>query len=246
MKFFGRFPSRSTELERIDTGDYTPREYAVFLREIAFINKYLGDERALKRSLLEAIEKEDLREFSVLDVGCGSGEMLRYIARFSRFSKRSAHLVGIDLNEISPKNTIEGASEFAEITAVRGDAFELPFGDGSFDFAISSLFLHHLADEHIPAVLKEMTRVASRGIFIIDLERSRIAWILYRLFCFAFRISPLVTQDGALSVKKGFRPNELAGYSSRSARCYRSFPFRLVLAISNGLGASPPSSDGSG
>ena len=74
------FEKRSTELERIDTGDYTPAEYATFLREIAFINRYFGDQRALKKTLLREIEREDLREFSVLDVGCGSGELMRIIS----------------------------------------------------------------------------------------------------------------------------------------------------------------------
>jgi hypothetical protein len=59
------FDKRATEPERIDTGDYTPEEYQTFLREIAFINRYVGDGRALKKSLLHEIEKNDLREFSV-------------------------------------------------------------------------------------------------------------------------------------------------------------------------------------
>lgn len=235
------FKTRSTEPERIDTGDHTPEEYETFLREIAFINKYLGDERALGKSLLREIERQDIRAFSVVDVGCGSGELLCGIARFARRSKRPACLVGVDLNEISAATTNKRSSEFPEITAARGDAFNLPFADGSFDFAISSLFFHHLSDEQIPAALSEMSRVARRGVFVIDLERSRTAYYLYKLFCLGFRISPLVTHDGSLSVKKGFDRGELAGFAAGSARCYRSFPFRLILSVP--AGASRPSSD---
>jgi ubiquinone/menaquinone biosynthesis C-methylase UbiE len=226
------FKTRSTKLERIDTGDYTPEEYATFLREIAFINKYLGDRRALKKTLLREIESENLREFSVLDVGSGSGELLRTIAEFARDSELKAELVGIDLNEISASTAQTKSLDYPEIFSVRGNALTLPFAEGSFDYAISSLFFHHLTDKQIPVVLSEMSRVSRRGIFVIDLHRHPLAYVLYKLFCFTFRISPLVRQDGSLSILRGFRPKELKQQFSesklRTKWVGRFFPFRLV------------------
>ncbi len=228
------FKTRSSELERIDTGDHTEEEYETFLREIRFINRYLGDVRALRRTLFREIEDCELRSFSILDVACGSGELLRQTAAFAHATGREIRLTGIDLHE---RSFTERA---VDISFVRGDAFQLPFADDSFDFAISSLFFHHLANESIPLALAEMSRVARRGVIVIDLERSRIAYHLYKLFCFVFRISPLVTQDGSLSVRKGFRKDEMARMLPAGV-CRRSFPFRLVLS----LPASRPSSDGS-
>ena len=92
------FEKRSIQPERIDTGDYTPEEYATFLREIRFINRYLGDARALRKSLLREIERESLSEFSVLDVACGSGELLRQTAKFAA----PASPVSIFMNFPSP------------------------------------------------------------------------------------------------------------------------------------------------
>jgi SAM-dependent methyltransferase len=234
------FEKRSTELERIDTGDYTPEEYATFLREIAFINRYLGDGRALKKSLLHEIYVRDLRDFSVLDVGCGSGELLRMIAEFAVRSGRKALLTGIDLNPISSATTQSESHDFPEIVSVRGDAFRLPFADGSFDYAISSLFFHHLTDEQIPIALKEMSRVSRRGIFVIDLHRDPVAFLGYKIFCTAFRISPLVRQDGSLSIRKGFRAGELRqfGLEAGLAACRDSqvAPGRVVLRGGNPTG----------
>ncbi len=228
------FEKRSTELERIDTGDYTPEEYATFLREIAFINRYFGDRRALRKTLLAEIEREDLREFSVLDVGCGSGELLRVIAESAGKGGRKSLLTGIDLNPISSATTHFQSRDFSDIVTVRGDAFRLPFADGAFDYTISSLFFHHLNDEQIPVVLKEMSRVARRGIFVIDLHRHPVAWVLYKLFCFGFRISPLVLHDGSLSIKKGFRGGELKHQSLGSGlvnvQVERVLPYRLVMS----------------
>lgn len=219
------FQTRSRKLERIDTGDYTPEEYATFLHEIRFINRYLGDARALKGTLFREVEHQDLSEFSVLDVACGSGELLRLTAMFARNTNRIVRLTGIDLHELSfSRSAQQDTAEFPEIDHVRGDAFRLPFDDNTFDFAISSLFFHHLTDKQIPDVFSEMSRVARRGVFVIDLHRHPMAYFLFKLFCFAFRISPLVTQDGSLSVLRGFKPGELP-----SAR--RVFPFRLVSSM---------------
>lgn len=228
------FKKRSIRLERIDTGDYTPDEYARFLHEIAFINRYLGDRRALRKTLLREIKTKNIREFSVLDVGCGSGELLRYVAEFARSSGRTARLTGIDLNEISASITSSVSHNFPEISSVSGDAFKLPFADGEFDYAISSLFFHHLADDQIPLVLNEMSRVASRGIFVIDLHRHPMAYVLYKLFCVVFRISPLVRHDGSLSILRGFSPAELddllKASKLRLKKIERTAPYRIVIS----------------
>jgi SAM-dependent methyltransferase len=227
------FATRSLKLERIDTGDYTPEEYKRFLHEIRFINRFLGDRRALQKTLFHEIENKNLRSFSVLDVGAGSGEILQTIAEFARKNGRDANLTGIDLNEFSAESISHESEDFNEIKAVRGDALSLPFADGSFDFAICSLFTHHFTDENVVKILREMQRVSRRGIFVIDLHRHGIAYFLYKLFCSAFRISPLVRDDGLLSIKRSFRPNELKKLATMSGlddtTVRRVSPFRLVL-----------------
>lgn len=232
------FDKRLNTPERIDTGDYTLEEYETFLREIAFINRYLGDGRALKMTLLRDIEKLDLREFSVLDVGCGSGELLRMIAEFAGRTDRKAFLTGIDLNPISSSVTRSESLSFPEIVSVRGDALQLPFADAAFDFAISSLFFHHLTHQQIITVLNEMSRISTRGIIIIDLHRDPISYVAYKIFCYVFRISPLVKEDGLLSIRKGFRLGELkelaAAAGINSPNLSQISPGRVVMAIEAG------------
>jgi ubiquinone/menaquinone biosynthesis C-methylase UbiE len=227
------FEKRSYQLERIDTGDYTPGEYECFLREIAFINRMTGDLRTVKKTLFREIERENLSEFSVLDVGAGSGEMLRYVANFAAVAGRKAALTGIELNEVSAAAIGQESRDFTGISSVRGDALKMPFADGSFDYAVCSLFTHHLPDEKVVDVLREMARVARRGIFVIDLHRHRLAYSLYRLFCTVFRISRLVREDGLLSIRRSFKPgelNELAKKAGiRNASVERHFIYRLAL-----------------
>lgn len=222
------FEKRSQKLERIDTGDYTSAEYERFLREIRFINWFTGDLRTLRKTLFRAIELEGLHEFSVLDVGAGSGEMLASIRKFAGETNRKAHLTGLDLNEVST-----GSIKKAHIDAVRGDALQLPFADNSFDYAICSLFTHHLPDEKVVEVMREMARVSNLGIFVIDLHRHPAAYALYKVFCAIFRISQLVREDGLLSIQRSFKPNELLDLAVkaglRGAKMERHFIYRLVL-----------------
>lgn len=230
------FSKRDTRPERIDTGDYTAEEYATFLREIRFINQRLGDRSALEKTLLAEISRLDLEHFSVLDVGAGTGELLGVIAKHARDENREVQLVGLDLNTLSVNEIAAESRVHTEISTVQGDAIDLPFADNAFDYAICSLFTHHLTDKQIPIVLTEMSRVARRGIVVIDLERSPKAWFLYQLFCLAYRISPLVRQDGSLSIRKGFTIEEFEQFARQAelanAKVSRSNPYRLVLQVS--------------
>jgi len=228
------FEVRETRPERIDTGDYTPQEYKTFLREIRFINRWIGDRWALQKSLLKTIDELDLAEFSVLDIGAGSGELLKEIAVFARARNGSAFLAGLDLNELSAGSIRDEGRRYSEINAVRGDALNLPFADGAFDFAICSLFTHHFSDDGVAEIMREMKRVSRRGIFVIDLHRERGAYRMFQLFCFVFRISRLVREDGLLSIQKGFQPGELLQIAGRAgiqnAEAKTVAPARVVIS----------------
>lgn len=231
---FDRFRHRSYELEHLDKGDYTPEEYEGCIVELQRVNRYLGDASALRRSLIKEIERDNIRSFSVLDVGAGSGELLRVLAGWANLTGRAAQLVGLDLNARAALAILEESKDFHRISAVRGDALQLPFEDGRFDYAICSLFTHHFDDDSVVRVLSELRRVARRRIFVIDLHRHPLAHLLYTTVGRIFLHNRLLREDGALSILRSFRPAELsrlglrAGLSNLVVR--RRFPFRLVLS----------------
>lgn len=240
---FERFRHRSDELEHLDKGDYTSEEYEGCIVELQRVNEYLGDATALRRSLLAEIERAGLQSFSVLDVGAGSGELLRVAAKWARRTGREAHLVGLELNARAASAILEESKEFRSISALRGDALQLPFEDGRFDYAICSLFTHHFKDDEVVRVLRELRRVARRRIFVIDLHRHPLAYFLYTTVGRIFLHNRLIREDGALSILRSFRPAELRRLAERASlsdiAVARRFPFRLVLGAD---GLKPASS----
>lgn len=230
---FEQFAKRSSELEHLDKGDYTPEEYEGCIVELQRVNRWLGDASALRASLLTDIERSRLTNFSVLDVGAGSGELLRVVGRWAQETKRTARLTGLELNARSAKAIIQDSAGISGITAVRGDALSLPFDDDEFDYAICSLFTHHFPNEQVVRILEELGRVARRRIFVIDLHRHPVAYYFYTTIGRLLFYNRLIREDGALSILRSFKPDELRDLAARAAlkevRVDRHFPYRLVL-----------------
>ena len=229
-----KFKQRSHRLEHIDTGNYTAAEYEDCIGELQFVNRWMGDAHSLKATLLRDVEAQRLSNFSLLDIGAGSGELLRVAATWARQTHRELHAVGLDLNPRMTESIIEETERFDEISSVRGDALQLPFADATFDYVICSLFTHHLLDEQVVQVLREMSRVAKRRIFVIDLHRHPVAYFLYTTFGKIVLHSRLVRHDGALSILRGFKRYELLELAQRAGLqdfcVQRYFPYRLVLS----------------
>lgn len=230
---FERFKQRSYELEDIDTGNYTPEEYESCISELQLVNRWMGDAHALKRTLLKDVEQNSLREFSVLDVGAGSGELLRVAAMWARETGRRFSGVGLELNERSALAIREESAGFPEINSVRGDALRLPFTDNEFDYVMCSLFTHHFVDEQVVNILREMSRVARRRIFVIDLHRDPVPYFFYTTLGKLVLKNRLLRHDGALSILRSFKADELLNLGQAAGlhdvAVEHHFPARLVL-----------------
>jgi len=231
-----QFKQRSHRLEHIDTGNYTAAEYEDCISELQFVNRWMGDAHSLKTTLLREIESQSLTTFSILDIGAGSGELLRVAATWARQTNRRLRAVGLELNERMAESILEESGRFDEIGSVRGDALKLPFADAEFDYVMCSLFTHHLLDEQVVQVLREMRRVARRRIFVIDLHRHPVAYLLYTTLGKIVLHNRLLRHDGALSILRSFKSDELLELARRAGlrdiSVERHFPYRLVLSAS--------------
>ena len=117
---------------------------------------------------------------------------------------------------------------------MQGSGLVLPFPDASIDYVISSLTLHHFDDDGAVSILREMGRVARRGVFVIDLHRNPTAYFFYTTLGHLFLHNRLIREDGALSILKSFTPDELQKLGQQAglnnAIVEKHFPSRLVLS----------------
>ena len=94
----------------------------------------------------------------VLDIGCGSGYFSRRIAPVVA---PQGTVVGIDPSQ--PMLDYATSHAPANCTFRAAGAEQLPFGDASFDLAVSSLAFHHIPTEHRAEAMREAFRVLRPG-----------------------------------------------------------------------------------
>jgi hypothetical protein len=94
------------------------------------------------------------------------------------------------------------------------------------------MFLHHLSDDDAVTVLRQMDRVASRGVIVADLLRNRRAYAWITLL--TALAGPMVRHDARVSVAQAFTHAEALALRQRAGieytRYFHHFGHRFVLA----------------
>ncbi|HSD65921.1 MAG TPA: methyltransferase domain-containing protein [Vicinamibacteria bacterium] len=223
--------ARASEPEQLDEG--VPELEALrSLADLRLVNRWLGN----RASLLRAVRPHLPPGGRLLDVGCGSGDVLAFL-----LSRLPGPLVAVGLDV----KTLHLRAAPPVVRRVVADARRPPFADGTFDVVTASLFLHHFADGELPPLLRRLSRLARRALVVNDLHRALVPFLFGRLaFPLLFR-SRVSVEDGLLSIRRGFRADELraafarAGLSAVVVR--RRFPYRL-LAVAPCPGGPDPRS----
>ncbi|MGH9841815.1 MAG: methyltransferase domain-containing protein [Blastocatellia bacterium] len=235
---FNTFAQRSNEAELMDGTDYTNEELAECLADLRRVNRYLGGRGALTRRLFPLIKKIEAggrRRIRLLDIGTGSADIPARIVDWGRRRGIEIEFVVIDLNEVAAREAriqTRRAPGYSEIQVVQADAMNLPFADGSFDFVIASLFLHHFESPQAAALLRGFARVARSAFIINDLRRHPIAYYTIKLLTHTFTQNRLVRNDAAVSVLRGFVERDIAEIAAAAGirlQTFRHFPYRFIL-----------------
>ena len=220
---------RSLAEEMMDDRALDLATYSAVLRDLARVNTVTLARRPTLGFLDRALG--GARQFRLLDVGFGDGDMLRRISRWATRRGIDAELVGIDLNPRS--ETVARAATPAGMTIDWRTGDYADQASEPWDVVVSSLVAHHMTHAQLIGFLRFMDTHAKRGWFVNDLHRHGFAHTGFPLLATLMRWHPIVRHDGQLSIARSYRPAEwpaiLAEAEITNARVFRAFPFRLCV-----------------
>ncbi len=229
-----RFDRRIFVPEAIDTDDGDSARMQRTYAHLALINRWLSRMRGL---LAEVVLDDVARSGGsarVLEVGCGGGDVLAWLARAGARRGLHLHLRGVDADPRAVTRARATLMRYGNVTVEQGTIAELGERIAPADYVFCNHVLHHVPPDAVVPVLRRLRASARRSLLVNDLERSALAYGLYTALAGLLFHRSHVWSDGRLSIRKGFRLPELtalcreAGFPAPT-RIERRFPWRVVI-----------------
>lgn len=228
------FKDRSGQSEMLDSPGIPDQLLHKNLGELDIMNRLIGG-HAISLEGIKRLMTDRQKKYHLVDLGCGSGDVLRFIARWARANQYHVKLTGVDMNADAIKYLIEKSIEYPEITGIIADYEDYIAATDDIDIVHCGLFCHHLDDSKLVQLFGYLKSSSCQGIVINDLHRSPLAyygvWFLTRLL----NGSALSKHDGPVSVLRAFKRKEietliqLAGLLDFSIQWRWAFRYLVVV-----------------
>jgi len=186
------------------------------LDKITKINRFLGGNSLTLngvKELILTVPKSKL--ITIVDVGCGNGDLLRVLSNYGKENNYSFSLIGIDANAFTVNHAKKLSESYSNINFQCEDIFEFDFSQLKCDIILCTLTLHHFKNEEIESLLTTFYVNSNLGIVINDLHRSSLAYRLFQIICFLFQLNSMSREDGLTSILRGFKKEELELFSKK-------------------------------
>ncbi len=207
---------RSDENEIMDDFSLNGDELREALDKIAKINQLLGGNKLTLNGLIKILHQKDKNKIiTIVDVGCGNGDMLRKIADFGVKNNLQFKLIGIDANQFTINHAQELSSTYTNISYLCDDIFKMDVNQLNCDIIACTLTLHHFKEDEIIQILHLFNNAVNLGIVINDLQRSALSYRLFQLLCVTFGLNKMSREDGLTSILRGFKKQELVAFSEK-------------------------------
>lgn len=201
---------RSKQAEIMDDLTLDGESMNQLLNDLSRVNKWLGGTRISIDGITKLLNARSKREtITILDVGCGDGEMLRECARYGDREGLTFQLIGVDANENIVNEAKERSKGFQNISFIPMNVFSEELVEIDFDIALCTLFLHHFTNTEIIQILNKLSIKSKIGVVVNDLQRSLLAFGLFKLFAIVFLKTPIARHDGLVSIARSFKRKEL-------------------------------------
>lgn len=214
---------RNTTLtEFMDDPDCDLEKLHSTFQSFGSVNRFFsGWNRVYSREIRPLLRPD--RPTTLLDVGCGGGDVLAALVSRARGEGFEVQGMGVDPD---PR-----AIQFARARELEGIAFtegRLEDTDLEADIVISNNVLHHLLDREVSDMLTLSRERARKAVFHNDIARSRTAIVLFQLLR-PFYPGSFICADGTRSIRRSFRSNELLALAGAEWRLLKAGPFRTGL-----------------
>lgn len=227
------FRNRSEAPEKMDNPDVPAKEAHKALRELETINKYLGGYNVVLRALNGLDWPRE--PVTIMDLGCGGGDMLRAIAGWAHKKQRRVRLIGIDLNPAMTQYASHRSVRYPAIDFRTANVFDDVLQTEAPHITICSLFAHHFDGADLVALIQRMYQLASRAVIINDLHRHRVAYYAIKVLSRLFSRTYLVKYDAPLSVARSLTRKEwqaalkAAGISRYTIRWRWAWRWEIII-----------------
>ena len=215
MDFFVSTKKRTDKEELMDDFSIGGDLLRDTLDKLENINRWLGGNKVTIKGLEQLLKNEDKsKEITIVDLGCGHGDILRDVAKFGRKNGYNFKLIGIDANPTAIDYANKLSKEYDELSFKTQDIFSDEFKNETYDVVLTTLFLHHFKEPQLVAILENALKKARIGIVVNDLHRHKLAYYLFMLLSI-FISNKMIIEDGLTSVLRGFKRAELINISQK-------------------------------
>ncbi|MGB5667566.1 MAG: methyltransferase domain-containing protein [Maribacter sp.] len=204
---------RSESPEIMDDFHGDINELKPILGDINRVNSILGGNAITLDAVFQLIHEHPRESYTILDMGCAEGSMLRELALAGRKKLIKLKLIGVDLNEDALELGKRASQDFPEIQFLAKNILHSDFSDFKCDIIITTLTLHHFPDDSILVFIKQFSKLASIGIVVNDLQRSTTAYYLFKVFSLIFIKTKVAKTDGLISIRRGFLKSDFDRYA---------------------------------
>ena len=204
-----KFSNRSYEKELMDDLNAEGEVLTQTLKELKIINKLLGGNNVTTSALESVIKKYPKSSYTIADVGCGGGDMIRIMAKWAKEKNVDCQFIGIDANPNIIQAAEKNLKDLSNVKFVCQNVFDRNFLQEKVDIITCTLFTHHFTDEELILMFQNFKESTGIAMVINDLHRNPLAYYSISLLTQLFSKSTMVKNDGPLSVLRSFRRKEL-------------------------------------
>lgn len=213
--------------ERMDDPGCDPRRLARTYASFRLVNAVVAGWRLAYRRHLRPRLRAD-RTTTLLDIGCGGGDVARALARWARRDGFDLRVTGIDPDPRA-HDWARRQPPVAGVQFRRALSSELVAGGERFDLVISNHLLHHLDDEQLEGLLEDSARLARRAVVHSDIRRGRLAFALFSVLTCPLFPGTFIREDGLTSIRRSHTAYELRARVPTGWRVRTQGRFRLLL-----------------